>query len=657
MPHRNATLVLLGLALLSACAGRDQPHLFSVVSLPDDRPGGCLPLREPSLASLSAAELDALRPPSDDYVWLVGETVEGPTGLAGALSSLTGRSALVSLTSSTGGRPTTRAVATVEKGKLTHTYFGTPLTPPFPNDDGTQLALAFDARVLDASALSTAKAVLGAVPAGGAQYGQIIAAIVAPPDDREEKPQGVSQTYVLADPRTCASGACQAVIAQERLVVLSAASGRSASELAPTVCLRGARLYATGGVEEYGGSYAVLRLAHARLPEEALGDELAGRLASLARCDHDFGPELAAKAEDALAGASLRATDREVVAALVKDTATAAKARTPEERLEAERRLARSTKAVCAQTPADGVACARARSLTACATSRASDALATREAYGQARSSLEAVEGATTCDTRAQGLVALSHDFAALSGTVREAHLEGSCAATATGLSCEAFPEMSRHSKAVVAEAQDALYHQCYCAALGQDRAALTGARVVREALRCEQSPEEFTLQLAADAPLKEVDVAEWQSHRQTVVPALTAVQCPACVRLGRRIDDELARAVVMGRNQAAVALLLRDALAPVTELHDRAFMLMSGDAAVRCSARPDEWSIIAQALQFSVEPRDIFREGGQLDPPRLEAKLARARLLKSSLDGLSCLRETAVPMDLDDLPRLSAHP
>jgi hypothetical protein len=302
----------------------------------------------------------------------------------------------------------------------------------------------------------------------------------------------------------------------------------------------------------------------------------------------------------------------------------------------------------------NGIVCARARSIASCANGRASQAQGARDAYRLALASVESVEHAGSCDARAQSLVQLTHDLAGLASAAKDAAIEGNCTAGASGLTCDSFPLLSKRTKAAITDAQDALYHQCYCPPLAQDRAPLTGARLVREALSCTAAPEEFALAPAPDAPLKDADVSEWQAHRMQTVPTYTAQQCPSCVRLARRMDDELSRAVTLGHSQAQVMNLLKRALAPVTELHDRAFLLMTGDFGVRCSARPDEWAIIAQAQDFSVEPRDMFKDGGQLDPARLEAKLKQAALLRASLDGLSCTR-VLPSTDLGQIPAVPA--
>lgn len=640
--HRVGLALLAGLLFTTAC-GRDEPQLFAVVRTDADADKACLPLRAPSLADLDAAQLGRLRVADDEYFWLVGESVVGPGGLDGFLSSLSRRSALVSLTAAAGGRASTRAVATIEGGAVTHTYFGTPLTPAFAQEPGTQLALTFDARQLDAPALSAAKAVLGAVPLETPAYLKLLTAVAPGAAERPDSAKsGLAQTWVLRDPRACPSGACQAVIADERLVLLSASPGRSALELASELCLDGTRLQRRDAGDEHGGAYAVMRVAHARLPEEALGDALAQPLAALARCDREFTPELAARAQDQLSRAeSLRPADRELLRSVLADVAFTANALTPEATLAAEQRLARSTERLCGATPADGIVCARARSLSACASARAAPARVARAAFGTAATAISRAENATSgsCESRGQALVALARDLGTLAAASHEAGLGGTCVATSLGLACESFPELSRRSRAVIGETQELLYRQCWCGTLRDDRAPLAAARLVREALRCESAPEEFTLSPAAEAPLREDDLVAFANHRAELVPALTAQQCPACVRLARRIDEELSRSVALGRSQAAVAGLLRRALTPVVELRDRALVLMTGDAAVRCSERPDEWAVIAEALDYTVEPRDLFRDGGQLDPARLEAKLRRAELLRSSLDGLPCAR------------------
>lgn len=647
----------LGLAVfVAACGGRDQPRLYSVVA-PEGTPrDACLPLREPALTSLSPGVAAKLRPSSDEYVWLVGESMETATGLAGFLSSLSGRTALVSLSSSLGGASATRAIATLENGKVTHTYFGTPLTPPFPNDDGAQLSLSFEARVLDNSALTTAKTVLDAMPTGP-QYGALVTALMTPAAKTQQKPEVLAQTYVLADPRTCASGACQAVIVDQRLVVISADPRRNAGDLGPSLCLKDGRLYERDGMDEYGGAYAVLRVAHARLPEEALGETLASKLAALSRCDKDFTPATAAQALDALGHTTLRANDREAMRALLEEVAAATKAQKPEDRLEVEWRVSEAAKRVCTQTPAEGIACARARGIQACAGAKLAAAAATRDAFRQARETLARLESATGCDARGSLLVALDRDVGALAVAAREAHLEGACSKAATGLVCDAFPDMSRRSRLAVADSQDAIYRECFCPALAKDSGMDAASRSVREALKCTSTPEEFALVHHAEQPIDEREAREWSSKKSTELTRWTPQQCPACHRLARRIDDELTRAVLTSRDQAALAVLLRDALAPVMELRDRAFLLMSGDVGVRCASRPDEWSVLVQAVGFAVEPRDLFREGARLDPSLLDAKLAKARLLRSSIDGLACVQAPPEPPQAPSAPPAPGEP
>jgi hypothetical protein len=630
------------------CGGRDRPRLYSVVSLPGEAPDACRPLREPSLSSLPPGVAATLRPASDEYVWLVGETMEGPSGLQGFVGALTGRPSLVSLTSGRGGVTTTRAIAAVEGGRVMQTYFGTPLTPPFANEDGAQLALTFEARALEGRALETATAVIEAIPSGP-QYVQLMGALTGGRDGKQapgaKKPEVFLQTYVLADPRTCGSGACQAVIADQRLVVVADDPGRDPSELGNALCLSGARLHEREGGREYGGAYAVLRVAHARLPEEALGETLALRLATLSRCDKEFTPAVAGQALDALEAAPLRASDREPVRRLLEDAVFATKAATAEDRLEAASRLAGSTARVCEATPKEAIACGLAKGVLTCASSRLGTAAALREPYRRMRAALAELEAAGTCDDRAKAIVKVDVEGGLLAAAVKEARLDGRCARAPAGLACEPFAETSRRSRLAVGEAQEVLFRECYCpavlTALGQEDAAL---KRVAAALRCEALPEEFALRHDPGEPWREADATRWQERRAQGVPAWTAQQCPACTRLSRRIDDEFSRAVMVSQAEAQMAVLLREALGPVSELHDVAFALMSGEEAVRCSARPAEWAAVVQAMEFSVEPRDLFGPGGRVDAARLGAKLAQAKLLKTTLDGLSCARPPPPP-------------
>lgn len=628
---------------LGAC-GRDEPRLFAVVDSGGDAPDDCLPLRMPDLSGLDRRQADRLRLPVDHYFWLVGEAMESPRGFAGALASLTGRPALVSVTSAAGGLTTTRAAAAIEGGHVAHTWFGTPLTPAFPFEDGLQLALTFEAQQLDGPAYQAAKAVLESVTLETAAYSKLMDAV----SPREAaKSRATSETWVLRDPRSCPSGACSAVIAEERLVMLAAAADRPAQDLAAGLCLKGSRLLERKGREEHGGSYAVLRVAHARLPEEALGSALADALAALARCDHEFAPELASRASDALSrAATLRVADREAIAMLLDDAAFAVRASGAESRLEAERRLARSSAELCRRTPADGIACSRAKAMAACASTRASAAAPLRAAWTAALASTDAAErlasAAGTCDERGPAAVALGRDLGTLAAAARTLPSAGACQATETGLACEAFPELSRRSRAAVSGLQEAIYRGCHCPALQQDADSAPVSRLVRAALACAGTPEELSLQVPADLAVSDSDVAAWRAHFQKAFPAYTAAQCPACGRLARRVDDELARAVALGRQRAAVAGLLQRALAPVNDLHDRAFMLLSGEAAVRCAGLPAQWSVIARALDFTVAPRDVFGPGGDLDPARLDARLREADALALALGDLPCARVPA---------------
>lgn len=633
-----ACLVAMG------CGGRDRPRLYSVVSLPGEAPDACRPLREPSLTSLPTGLAAKLRPASDEYVWLVGETMEGPAGLQGFLGALTGRPSLVSLTSGRGNATSTRAIAAVEGGRVMQTYFGTPLTPPFPNEDGAQLTLTFEARALEARALSTATAVIEAIPSGP-QYVQLMGALTGTHRDPKQtqggqKAEVFSQTYVLADPRTCGSGACQAVIVDQRLVVVADDPGRDPAELGRSLCLKGAQLHERDGGHEYGGAYAVLRLAHARMPEEALGETLAARLATLSRCDKEFTPAVATQAFDALEAAPLRAADREPMRRFLEDAVFATKAATPEDRLEAEFRLTASVGKVCEATPKEAIACGLAKGVMTCATSRLGSSAPLREPYRRLRATFSELEGASTCDDRAKAIVKLDVEAAALASVVKEARIDGRCTRTPSGLACEPFPESSRRARLDVNETQETLYRECYCpavvSALGEDDAVM---KRLAGALKCEAIPEEFSIRHNPDEPWRDADVTRWQARRAQGVPAWTAQQCPSCTRLSRRIDDELARAVMMSQAEAQMAVLLREALGPVAELHDVAFALMSGEEAVRCSAKPSEWAVVVQAMEFSVEPRDLFAVGGRVDAAKLNAKLAQARLLRTTLDGLSCAR------------------
>lgn len=633
------TATLFGLVFACASCGGAQPQLLVAVQTAADKPDACLPLREPSLSTMSQEDLERIRVPSDHYVWIVGETLEGPS----RLSSIAGGSAFVSLTSHVGGATTTRAVATVEDGVVAHTYLGTPLTPAYPNYDGTQLSLTFGARPLDASALATVKSVLAAVPTSGLEYGLIVGALAQPKKD--DGKDAFAQTYVLRDPHTCASGACRAVVAEEWLVLVTVDVGRGVTELKKSLCLRDSRLYEAGGAEEHAGSYVVLRVAHARLPQEALGDDLAAALGTLARCDNDFTPEIATRAATALQSAAiLRPADREVLRQFIGDTAAATKASTPEQFLEAQGALSGSSRRVCDVTPVSGLVCSWAAAIASCARVRATRALPAEAAFEKARATVDSLGKAATCEARGQAVVALGRDLSALVAAVKDASLEGGCGAGGAGLTCEPFAELSKRSKVAISEAQDALYRECHCAPLMQDKSALPVARLVREAMSCDSSPEEFHLAPAPEEPVDDGMVSAWQTHRQQLLPVYTASQCPACVRLARKVDDELARAVALGHLQARVANVLKLALAPVAELHDRAARLMGGDDGVRCSQKLDEWAVIAQAHQFGVEPRDLFQQNGQIDPTKLEARLKQAELLARSLDGLSCRRAVAVP-------------
>lgn len=637
------TWIVCSLLAITLGCGRDEPVLFSVVRTSADAPDACLPLREPALGTVASSELARLRPPDDHYVWLVGETVEGPRGMQRALAAFTGRAALVSLTSSVGGKQTTRAVATIDGADVTHTYFGTPLTPAFPNEPGAALTVTFDAHQIDRPALAAAQAALAAVPAEGAGYASLLSALT-PDKPRGDKPEGMSQTWVLRDPASCGSGACRAAIVEQRLVVLSPSAGATAHELATTLCLKGGRLHDRDG-DDHDGAYAVVRLAHARLPDEALGDEFSTALAALARCDREFGPELATRVEERLARAELlRPEDRELLRTFSEDATFATRAASPEARLEASTRLAASSAQVCAGTSSESVACARAKAVASCAAGRAMTWASVAPAWSDARRAVQSVESATqpdaACAARAASIVELSGALTALAGATRALRPEASCAKTEHGLSCDAFPELSRRSKAALADAQDLLYRQCYCGALVKAESKTRAGRLVRAGLRCDVAPESFVFLAPVESPLTEEDVAQEAAERAGSVPALTAAQCPSCPRLARRLDDELARGIALGRSQAAVAKLLRGALAPVGDLHDRAFALASGDTGVRCARRPDEWAVIVRALSWDVAPRDLFRDGGGVDPAKLESRLAEASLLRSSLDGLPCARD-----------------
>lgn len=646
-------------AVLASACGRDEPQLFVAVRLPSDPPDACLPLRAPPLDTLSPAERDSLRLPSDDYVWLVGETFESPGGLGGAVAALTGRAALVSLTSQHAGRTATRAIATIEKGEVTHTYFGTPLTPAFAYDDAAQLSLTFEARQVDAPALVATKAVLTAVTSDMPVYGQVLGALAparATPDPKQ-LPRGAAQTYVLRDPATCRSGACQAVLVDERLVFLQAVPNRTARELAETLCLKGSRLHVRaqdGKVRgEHQGGYAVMRVAHARLPEEALGEELSTALSQLARCDGDFTPDLARRASDLLArNATLRAVDRAPLASLLRATGAATRAQTPEALLDADRRLREVTDRVCSDTPADGIVCARARRIATCAASRVAAHEPVREPYVAASRATRELERATSCETRGRSIVSAQREIASLAEAVNAASIDGKCQVSGVGLSCEAFPDLSRRTKAAIADAQERLYRDCYCEPLRSVRPNNRASELVRASLRCDAEPDSIALAAIPERPVREEDLSAWRSDRDGLVPPLTSAQCPSCARLSRHLDAELSRAIELGRHQAAVIATLRETLEPVTVLHDRATVLMTGEASTRCVQRPDEWRVIVQALEFEIVPRDLFREGGGLVPSRLKEKLAQARLLLSSLDGLSCAREEpAAPSAFAELP------
>ena len=371
-------------------------------------------------------------------------------------------------------------------------------------------------------------------------------------------------------------------------------------------------------------------MAHARLPDEALGTVLSDALNTLARCDKDFTAAVGKRARDAFdALDTLRPADRDLVRALVTAADAAARATDGEPTLDAAGLLDNAADAIC-KAATDAPVCQRANAIARCSRGRAGSAQGIADAYRAASKALDEVDGATGCEVRSHALLNTSIALTKLTADAQTAHLAGGCVTTASGLSCATLPELTKRSKALVSDAQDRLYRECYCPALLGDRGTSLASRTVVHSLRCDVEPEEVTLAPPVEGALRDEEAIAYAGRRISLVPAYSPAQCPACTRLARQLDEQLEGLSRPGAESFRAAQVL------LSEVHARAQALMAGEFASRCAARPDDWGKLVKATELAVDSRRPAAESAR--------KLAD---LRTALDTLPCVRGDVAPAAL----------